>query len=515
MSAAERIAVMEGELEGIDLVEILQVVGIGRQYTGVELRKADQTPLGTLFIKAGKVVTAVAGATRGRDAFFQLFQQVGNEARKFFHVFRMETPSELPEPVGSLGNLLIEALARSKNGVSQKTGPQKTTSGVLPRIAAVPAVEASNKNTSDTVPPGPLSSISRPPSPPSPPSSRRAPASGSQAPASQRSAPSDKGFATPPSSRRASANDVVAREGSPSGSGSGRAATPPGDASHFDGTSTRSRLRRGGGNGPKHVVLGVVSPKGGSGKTTISLNLALSFARQERSVILVDGDINGDVLSAISARERATHGAVDVLLEKVRYDSALLRTVLPHFSIMPAVGEELPETAALLSDHTSAWQKLLRQLSSEAEIVIVDAPAGVFGSTLQFLGSCTHVLAVLQAELIASRSFGMLERAFGLLPEAERPQVVGVVLNMLQSRHGASVRVLQEACAQLPKGWLLDTTIPRSDAFLDATEEGVPLRLLDEENPPAVSWLFDTLAGEITERLELEVPERKPRPFLV
>ena len=41
------------------------------------------------------------------------------------------------------------------------------------------------------------------------------------------------------------------------------------------------------------------------------------------------------------------------------------------------------------------------------------------------------------------------------------------------------------------------------------------LRLLDEENPPAVSWLFDTLAGEITERLGLEVPERKPRPFLI
>src|SRR6185436_12048251 len=173
MSAAERIAVMEGELEGIDLVEILQVVGSGRQYTGVELRRADQTPLGTLFIKAGKVVSVVAGPARGRDAFFQLFQQVGNEARKFFHVFRMETPHELPEPVGSLGNLLIEALARSKNGTStQKTGVQKTASGVLPRVAAVPQVEATAKGAlhSDAAP---SSGLSRPPTPPS---SRQKPA---------------------------------------------------------------------------------------------------------------------------------------------------------------------------------------------------------------------------------------------------------------------------------------------------------------------------------------------------
>ena len=179
------------------------------------------------------------------------------------------------------------------------------------------------------------------------------------------------------------------------------------------------------------------------------------------------------------------------------------------------MGEELPETAALLSDHSAAWQKLLRQLSAEAEIVIVDAPAGVFGSTLQLLGGCTHALAVLQAELIASRSFGMLERALSLLPAAQRPEVIGVVLNMLQSRHGASVRVLQEACAHLPKGWLLDTAIPRSDAFLEATEEGLPLRLLDDRNPPAVSWLFDTLASEISARLALEVAERKPRQLLV
>jgi chromosome partitioning protein len=511
MSAAERIAVMEGELEGIDLVEVLQVVGIGRQYTGVELRKADQTPLGTLFVKAGKVVSVVAGPARGRDAFFQLFQQVSSEARKFFHVFRMETPSELPEPVGSLGNLLIEALARSKNGVSHKTGPQKTASGVLQRVAAVPPVESATKNTSnsDTTPPQAPAQLSRPPAPPS---SRRPSAAAISPAASPPGTPSEKAMVPP--ARLASANDVVARQGSPAGTDTKRAAARIGAVGNDDSRS-RARIRGGGGGGPRHVVLGVVSPKGGSGKTTISLNLALSFARQERSVILVDADINGDVLSAIGARERATYGAIDVLTEKVSYQSALLRTVLPHFSILPALGEELPEVATLLSDHSGAWQKLLRQLSSEAEIVIVDAPAGVFGGTMQLLAGCTHLLAVLQAELIASRSFGMLERALAMVPEGQRPQVVGVVLNMLQSRHGASVQVLQEACAHLPKGWLLDTAIPRSDAFLEATEEGLPLRWLDERNPPAASWLFDTLASELSDRLELEVAARKPRQLLV
>jgi cellulose biosynthesis protein BcsQ len=496
MSAAERIAVMEGELEGIDLVEVLQVVGIGRQYTGVELRKADQTPFGTLFIKAGKVVSAVAGQARGREAFFQLFAQVATETRKFFHVFRMETPRELPEPVGSLGNLMLEALARSKNGGP----PPKTSSGVMPRPTVV-------RNDNETAKNPPVEAAPPSARQPAPPSQRRP--SLANVPASQRSGVSEP---SSPARQPPTNTEIVARQGTPS-SGGVRRVSLPGKLSGTDSDGSSARER--GGGSKSRVVLGVVSPKGGSGKTTIALNLALSFARQDRSVTLVDGDINGDVLSAIASRQRATFGAIDVLMDKVSPEAALLKTVLPHLRIMPAVGEQLPDTAAMLQDYSKGWQKLLRRLSEESEIVIVDGPAGMFGGTRQFLSSCTHVLGVLQAELIASRSFSTLERALEMTPPAERPQVVGIVLNMLQPRHGASVKVLQDACAHLPRGWLLDTAIPRSDAFLDATQEGVPLRLLDEENPPAVSWLFDTLAGEITERLGLEVPERKPRPFLI
>lgn len=533
MSAAERIAVMEGELEGIDLVEVLQVVGIGRQYTGVELRKADQSTLGVLFIKAGKVVSASAGSTRGRDAFFQLFQQVNTESRKFFHVFRMETPSELPEPIGPLGNLVLEALARSKNG------PQKTASGVMSKPAAVkgePGQRISSTELSPVSAPG----AARAPAPP--PSRRSSVSSTSNAAVSPPSstltsgASSQRGAVTPeqrsptsaeasqpqrrdpvteptPAGRPQPANEVVARQGSGGGGGTLRRISLPGSgaSSDSDGSTTRER----GGGGKSHVVLAVVSPKGGSGKTTIALNLALSLARQERSVILVDGDINGDVLSAIGARERAAHGVVDVLTNKVGYGAALLRTVMPHFRILPALGEQLPDTATLLGEHSQAWRKLLHELSEEAEIVIVDSPAGMFGSTHQLLSGCSHVLGVLQAELIASRSFTTLERALQLMPSAERPEVIGVVLNMLQPRQRASVQVLQDACAHLPKGWLLDTAIPRSDSFLEATEEGLPLRLLDEQNPPAVSWLFDTLASEISARLGLAVGERKPRQLLI
>jgi chromosome partitioning protein len=519
MSAAERIAVMEGELDGIDLVEILQVVGIGRQYTGVELLKADHSVLGTLFIKSGKVVSAMAGAVEGKEAFFQLFQQMSKESRKFFHVFRMPTPEQLAEPIGSLGNMLIEALDVARTVVS---APQKTMSGVLPRAVAPSETSLKKPGVDDAWPaPTPLQSAAA--ARPAPPSSRRQPSGAPQrAPSTTMAAVQAKPTA-PAKTPSAPAHPVPeSRTGQekPVEIQAKKEGTAPAVLAARGGASSTDREHRqpkksGKSGGRSPIVLAIASPKGGSGKTTIALNLALSLARQERSVILVDGDVNGDVLSAIQGRERAVNGALDVLSGRASADEALLRTMLPHFKIMPALGQELPDPESFNADHTSEWQRLLAGLSEQAEIVIVDCPAGMFGPTRQIMGGCSHLLGVLQAELIASRSFTMFSRALDAVPKSERPEVVGVVLNMLQSRHPGSVNVLSDACAGLPKRWLFDTAIPRSDAFLTATEEGLPLRLLDDKNPPAVSWLFDTLASELTDRLELEVPERKPRQLLI
>ena len=75
--------------------------------------------------------------------------------------------------------------------------------------------------------------------------------------------------------------------------------------------------------------------------------------------------------------------------------------------------------------------------------------------------------------------------------------------------------MLHSACQDFPGDWLFDTSIPRHRAFLDASLAGVPLRHLNEQSPPAVAWLFDTLAAEITERLKLPEVVVQPQPLLV
>jgi chromosome partitioning protein len=250
-------------------------------------------------------------------------------------------------------------------------------------------------------------------------------------------------------------------------------------------------------------VIAIASPKGGSGKTTVALNLALSLARREHRVILVDGDVNGDVMSSLDGRTTAKAGVFDVLNGDASPTEALRRTIVQDLEILPALGQSLPSPEIAFIDYRDRWELLLQELAQRAQIVLVDTPAGMMGSTYQILCACSHVLGVLQAEVLAQRSFTMFADCLELIPEHSRPKVLGVFLNMLQLRHNVSIDVLRGACEMLPEGWLFETSVPRNPAFLDATAAGVPLHLYDPKHPPAVSWLFDTLASEVVERLKL------------
>lgn len=406
---------MQGNLRDFDLAAVLQVVGLGRQYIGVELH-TEGGRRGVVYIKGGKVVQVEAGDLTGEQAFSKLFRFSDGA----FYVFRDDTPQVLPEPVGSLSQLLMAV--RPDSVVPESAG-------------ATPA---------QTI-----------------------------APAKSESAPP---------------------------------ASPM-----IRGASPRPPERTGPGPGP--FVVAVASPKGGCGKSTIALNLALSLARRGNSVMLIDADVNGDILSSLDARDRVKIGALDVINEGLPLRDAVLGTALGHFKIIPAVGAELPDAEVLEADHSAAWRALLDDAASQAEIVVVDTPAGMLGTTRQVLSASTHVLGVLQAEAIAQRSFQRFMQGLGQL--ASPPLVLGIVLNMLQTRQGASLAVLQSACSADTGPWLFDTTIPRHPAFLNAASEGTPLRPLDDHAPPAVGFLFDNLASEVAERLQLATPKRRAQSLLL
>src|SRR5262245_41592904 len=98
--------VMQGSLNEFKLHDVLQVVGMSRQFTVVELKRQNGNHYGTIWIKAGRVIGAERGEAKGRFAFYEMF----GSTPEVFVVSRLPDPPSYDAPIGSLTGLLVEAV---------------------------------------------------------------------------------------------------------------------------------------------------------------------------------------------------------------------------------------------------------------------------------------------------------------------------------------------------------------------------------------------------------------------
>jgi chromosome partitioning protein len=251
------------------------------------------------------------------------------------------------------------------------------------------------------------------------------------------------------------------------------------------------------------TVLAVVSQKGGVGKTTVALNLALAFARRGKSTLLIDTDPQGGVGHSLVGRTKDAGGLAAILDGRQTLDDAVITTRESRLALLP-VGQPpwatLPAFVNRLSDPT-----LLAQLFAEAErrceIVIVDTPSGLYGPTYAVMQTASHLLLTLQTEPLALRSVPqVLEVLAALRGDGPAASLAGVVLTMASFRDEVSLAVSQEAWSMFPPELVLDTYVPRDEALVRASARGVPVALLRKQPPPAAA-VFEHMAAELEGRL--------------
>ena len=128
----------------------------------------------------------------------------------------------------------------------------------------------------------------------------------------------------------------------------------------FSGTSVRA--------------IGITSFGPGAGKSTISLQLALSFAQTGKRVLLIDADMRKSVLPTRLRVKGKVDGLSHYLSGLANVSELLCETDVPNMYIMFA-GVRVPNSAELLS--TENFAKLIPALKEVFDYIIVDtAPIG-------------------------------------------------------------------------------------------------------------------------------------------
>jgi pilus assembly protein CpaE len=231
----------------------------------------------------------------------------------------------------------------------------------------------------------------------------------------------------------------------------------------------------------KGLVIGVFSPKGGVGKTTIATNIAIGLGKiAPMSVVIVDLDLQfGDVASALYLDPQ--HTVTDAVSPAASQDSLVLKaflTVHPG-SIYAVCAPPTPVDADEITPEQIS--RLLEQLAEQFQYVVVDTAPGLPEIGLAAMEQCTDVVWVSGMDIPSVRGLrsGLdVLRQLDILPETRH-----VVLNMADSKLGLTVQDLESTL-----GAPVDVSIPRSRAVALSTNRGIPV-LQESAKDPATKGL--------------------------
>ena len=143
------------------------------------------------------------------------------------------------------------------------------------------------------------------------------------------------------------------------------------------------------------MTLCITSGKGGVGKTSLTVNLAIALSQKGKKVLVVDGDMglaNVDVLMRLSARK--TIG--DVLESGLNPLESVIH-VSRNLSVLPG-GSGVPEMVGLGPEKRNLLGEFLTFVSRQFNCVLIDTAAGIGSSVLWFNTFAHYNIVVLSSD---------------------------------------------------------------------------------------------------------------------
>ena len=214
-------------------------------------------------------------------------------------------------------------------------------------------------------------------------------------------------------------------------------------------------------------IIAVLGPKGGTGKTLVSTNLAVALAQRDANVVLVDLDLQfGDIGLALGLSPERT--MYDLMKAGPPFDHEKLdRHLLKHSSgVKVLIAPTRPDQASAVS--IDYLRDIYASLRTMCDAIIVDTPPGFTPEVIATIDVSSEVCMVGMLDSLSLKNTKLGLETLDLM--GYDSQSVSLVLNRADSRVGITLDDVSTIVGRSPDVFVpSDREIPRS------INEGTPI----------------------------------------
>jgi len=248
-------------------------------------------------------------------------------------------------------------------------------------------------------------------------------------------------------------------------------------------------------------IISIINQKGGVGKTTTVINLAAGLAQQEKKVLVIDLDPQGNAttglgLSNLENSSDTIYGilngtkSISEVIKKTEYKNLDIITSNVDLSGLEVEIANDSERAFILKVKLASY---LNDSRGSYDYILIDCPPSLSLLTVMALVSSHSLVVPLQTEFFALEGLTQLMKTIERIKVSLNPElkIRGILLTMYDKRNKLSAQVEKEARDYF-KEKVYHTIIPRNVRLSEAPSHGMPVLIYDKTCPGSKSYFSFT-----------------------